>query len=71
MAATALADRHAVNLHGVLLCDDRVIATGTLPGSLLAQAIQHHPCKGRCALKFLQEMSKLIRLVQCSMLGST
>jgi hypothetical protein len=31
MAATALTDRYAANLHGVLSCYDRIIITGTLP----------------------------------------
>lgn len=32
MAAAALTDRYAANLHGVLSCYDRIIVTGTLPG---------------------------------------
>lgn len=30
MAATALTERYAPNLHGVLSCYDRIIVTGTL-----------------------------------------
>lgn len=33
---TALADRYAANLHGVLSCYDRIIITGTLPGACYA-----------------------------------
>jgi hypothetical protein len=36
MAATALTDRYAANLHGVLSCDDRIIVTGTLSGACYA-----------------------------------
>jgi hypothetical protein len=36
MAATALAERYAANLHGVLSCYDRIIVTGTLPGACYA-----------------------------------
>ena len=36
MAATALTDRYAANLHGVLSCYDRIIITGTLPGACYA-----------------------------------
>ena len=36
MAATALAERYAANLHGVLSCYDRIIITGTLPGACYA-----------------------------------
>ena len=36
MAATALTDRYAANLHGVLSCHDRIIVTGTLPGACYA-----------------------------------
>jgi hypothetical protein len=36
MAATALAQRYATNLHGVLSCYDRIIVTGTLPGACYA-----------------------------------
>jgi hypothetical protein len=36
MAATALTERYAANLHGVLSCYDRVIITGTLPGACYA-----------------------------------
>ena len=36
MAAGALTDRYAVNLHGVLSCYDRIIVTGTLPGACYA-----------------------------------
>lgn len=36
MAAMALADRYAANLHGVLSCYDRIIVTGTLPGACYA-----------------------------------
>ena len=32
MAAIALTERYAANLHGVLSCYDRIIVTGTLPG---------------------------------------
>jgi DNA-binding transcriptional ArsR family regulator len=32
MAAGALTDRYAANLHGVLSCYGRIIVTGTLPG---------------------------------------
>jgi hypothetical protein len=30
---TALTERYAANLHGVLSCFDRIIITGTLPGA--------------------------------------
>ena len=33
MAATALTERYAANLHGVLSCYDRIIVTGTLPSA--------------------------------------
>ena len=33
MAATALTERYAANLHGALSCYDRIIVTGTLPGA--------------------------------------
>ena len=36
MAATALIERYAPNLHGVLSCHDRLIVTGTLPGACYA-----------------------------------
>ena len=36
MATTALTDRYAANLHGVLSCYDRIIVTGTLPGACYA-----------------------------------
>lgn len=36
MASTALADRYAANLYGVLSCYDRIIVTGTLPGACYA-----------------------------------
>ena len=36
MAATALTDRYAANLHGVLSCYDRLIITGRLPGACYA-----------------------------------
>ena len=36
MGATALTDRYAANLHGVLSCYDRIIVTGTLPGACYA-----------------------------------
>jgi hypothetical protein len=36
MAAAALAERYAANLHGVLSCYDRIIVTGTLPGACYA-----------------------------------
>lgn len=36
MAATALAERYAADLHDVLLCYDRIIVTGTLPGACYA-----------------------------------
>ncbi len=36
MAATALTERYAPNLHGVLSCYDRIIVTGTLPGACYA-----------------------------------
>ena len=36
MAAGALSDRYAANLHGVLSCYDRIIVTGTLPGACYA-----------------------------------
>jgi hypothetical protein len=36
MAAAALTDRYAANLHGVLSCYDRIIITGTLPGACYA-----------------------------------
>jgi hypothetical protein len=36
MAATALTERHAPKLHGVLSCYDRIIVTGTLPGTCYA-----------------------------------
>lgn len=36
MAAGALTERYAANLHGVLSCFDRIIITGTLPGACYA-----------------------------------
>jgi DNA-binding transcriptional ArsR family regulator len=36
MAATALTDRYAANLHGVLSCYDRILIMGTLPGACYA-----------------------------------
>lgn len=36
MGATALRERYAPNLHGVLSCYDRIIVTGTLPGACYA-----------------------------------
>ncbi|MEO7852088.1 MAG: MarR family transcriptional regulator [Rubrivivax sp.] len=36
MSATALTDRYAANLHGVLSCYDRLIITGPLPGACYA-----------------------------------
>jgi DNA-binding MarR family transcriptional regulator len=36
MTATALTERYAPNLHGVLSCFDRIIVTGTLPGACYA-----------------------------------
>ena len=36
MAAAALSERYATNLHGVLSCFDRMIITGTLPGACYA-----------------------------------
>jgi hypothetical protein len=36
MAATALTDRYAAKLHGVLSCCDRIIVTGTLAGACYA-----------------------------------
>ena len=36
MAATALTERYAANLNGVLSCYDRIIVTGTLPGACYA-----------------------------------
>ena len=36
MTATALTERYAANLHGVLSCYDRLIITGTLPGACYA-----------------------------------
>lgn len=36
MAAAALTERYAENLHGVLSCYDRIIVTGTLPGACYA-----------------------------------
>ena len=36
MAAGALTDRYAANLHGELSCYDRIIVTGTLPGACYA-----------------------------------
>jgi hypothetical protein len=43
MAATALAERYVANLHGVLSCYDRIIVTGTLPGSCHAGGSVWHP----------------------------
>ena len=40
MAATAVTNRCAANLHGVLSCWDRIIVTGTLPGACYAPS----PC---------------------------
>ena len=39
MAATALTDRYATNLHGVLSCYDRMIITDTLPGACYADGM--------------------------------
>ena len=39
MAAAALTERYAANLHGVLSCFDRIIITGTLPGACYAQGM--------------------------------
>ena len=36
MAATALTDRYAAKLHGLLSCQDHIIITGTLPGECCA-----------------------------------
>jgi len=36
MAAMALTDRYAANLHGALSCYDRIIITGALPGACYA-----------------------------------
>lgn len=36
MAAPALTERYAANLHGALSCYDRIIVTGTLPGACYA-----------------------------------
>ena len=36
MTATALTERYAANLRGVLSCYDRIIITGTLPGACYA-----------------------------------
>jgi hypothetical protein len=36
MTASALTERYAANLHGVLSCYDRIIVTGTLPGACYA-----------------------------------
>jgi hypothetical protein len=36
MAAAALTERYATNLHGVLSCYDRIIVMGTLPGACYA-----------------------------------
>jgi len=36
MAATALTERYAANLQGVLSCFDRIIVTGTPPGTCYA-----------------------------------
>lgn len=36
MAETALTERYAPDLHGVLSCYDRIIVTGTLPGACYA-----------------------------------
>jgi hypothetical protein len=36
MAAATLSERYAANLHGVLSCYDRIIVTGTLPGTCYA-----------------------------------
>jgi len=36
MAATALTERYAANLYGMLSCYDRIIITGTLPGACYA-----------------------------------
>lgn len=43
MAATALADRYAANLHGALSCYDRFIVTGTLPGACCAGGMTSQP----------------------------
>ena len=45
MAATALTERYAPNLHGALSCYDRIIVTGTLPAACYAGGmtnIWHH-----------------------------
>lgn len=39
MAAAALTERYAANLHGVLSCFDRIIITGTLPGACYADGM--------------------------------
>jgi len=39
MAAAALTERYAANLHGVLSCFDRIIITGTLPGACYAEGM--------------------------------
>ena len=39
MAAGALTERYAANLHGVLSCFDRIIIAGTLPGACYAGGI--------------------------------
>lgn len=39
MAAAALTERYAANLHGVLSCFDRLIVTGTLPGACYAEGM--------------------------------
>ena len=44
MAATTLAERYAVNLHGVLSCYDRIIVTGTLPGACYAGGMTSFLC---------------------------
>ncbi len=36
MTTTALSERYAANLHGVLSCYDRITVTGTLPGACYA-----------------------------------
>lgn len=40
MAAGALTERYAANLHGVLSCYNRIIVTGTLPGVCYAQSTE-------------------------------
>lgn len=46
MATATLEERYAANLHGVLLCFDRIMITGTLPGACYAEGMtsffKHH-----------------------------